>query len=84
MSFYEGDIPRDMLIYVQSSPDVAQAVEDVGLLSRELEGGLDMQIWYDSGTSWPMQWYLRNYSNRRFYGTELSTCTCSARGSDFE
>jgi predicted membrane-bound mannosyltransferase len=73
MSFYEGDIPRDMLIYVQSSPDVAQAVEDVGLLSRELEGGLDMQIWYDSGTSWPMQWYLRNYSNRRFFGTELST-----------
>jgi uncharacterized protein (TIGR03663 family) len=72
MSFYEGDIPRDMLIYVQSSPDVAQAVEDVGLLSRELTGGLDMQIWYDSGTSWPMQWYLRNYSNRRFYGTELS------------
>ena len=73
MSFYEGDIPRDMLIYVQSSPDVAQAVEDVGLLSRELTGGLDMQVWYDSGTSWPMQWYLRNYANRRFFGTELST-----------
>jgi uncharacterized protein (TIGR03663 family) len=71
MSFVEGDVPRDMLIYVQSSPDVTQAVEDIGLLSREITGGLDMTIWYDSGTSWPMQWYLRNYSNRRFYGTEI-------------
>jgi uncharacterized protein (TIGR03663 family) len=73
MTFYEGDVPRDMLIYVQSSPDVSQAVEDIGLMSRELTGGLDMPIWYDSGTSWPMQWYLRNYPNRRFFGTDLTT-----------
>ena len=73
MTFVEGDVPRDMLIYVQSSPDVTQAVEDIGKLSRELTGGLDMPIWYDSGTSWPMQWYLRDYSSRRFFGTELTT-----------
>lgn len=73
MTYEEGDVPRDMLIFVQSSPDVTQAVEDVGLLSRQLTGGLDMPIYYDSGTSWPMQWYLRNYSNRRFFGETLST-----------
>lgn len=73
MSFNEGDVPRDMLIYVQSSPDVKQTVEDIGVLSRELTGGLDLAVWYDSGTSWPMQWYLRDYSNRRFYGTELTS-----------
>ncbi|CAN5541521.1 TIGR03663 family protein [soil metagenome] len=73
MTFNEGDVPRDQLIYVQSSPDVTQAVEDVGELSRTLTGGLDMPIFYDSGTSWPMQWYLRNYTSRRFFGSELST-----------
>ncbi len=73
MAYAEGDVPRDQLIYVQSSPDVTQAVEDIGKLSRELTGGLDMPVYYDSGTSWPMQWYLRNYTNRRFFGTELRT-----------
>ncbi len=73
MTFVEGDTPRDMLIYVQSSPDVTQAVEDIGLLSRELTGGKDLVIWYDSGTSWPMQWYLRDYQFRRFFGTRLTS-----------
>lgn len=73
MTFVEGGTPRDMLIYVQSSPDVTQAVEDIGGLSREQTGGLDLAIWYDSGTSWPMQWYLRNYQNKRFYGTRLES-----------
>jgi hypothetical protein len=72
MTYVEGDVPRDMLIYVQSSPDVSRSVEEIGVLSRELTGGLSMPIAYDSGTSWPFQWYLRNYSERRFYGTTLN------------
>lgn len=73
MTFVEGDTPRDMLIYVQSSPDVTQAVEDIGRLSRETTGGKEMVVWYDSGTSWPMQWYLRQYPNKRFFGRQLSS-----------
>jgi uncharacterized protein (TIGR03663 family) len=73
LSFEEGDVPKDMLIYVQSSPDVTRVVEELGLFSRELTGGLDMRVDYDSGTSWPMQWYLRDYTNRRFFGSELTS-----------
>jgi len=72
MAFQQGDVPVDMLIYVQSSPDVPQAMTDIGILSRELTGGLDMPIAYDSGTSWPFQWYLRNYENRRFFGSTIA------------
>lgn len=72
MTYLEGDTPRDMLIYVQSSPDVTRVVEEIGILSRELTGSLDMPIYYDNGTSWPMQWYLRDYSQRRFFGSTLS------------
>lgn len=72
LTYREGDVPRDMLVYVQSSPDVTRAVEEIGLLSRELTGGKDMPIYYDSGTSWPFQWYLRDYSGRRYFGDNLS------------
>lgn len=73
MTYASGDVPVDMLIYVQTSPDVARSVEEIGLLSRMLTGGKDMPIAYDSGTSWPMQWYLRDYPNRRFFGSTLSS-----------
>jgi uncharacterized protein (TIGR03663 family) len=72
MTYAEGDVPRDMLIYVQTSPDVARTVEEIGILSRELTGGKDMVIAYDAGTSWPMQWYLRDYANRRYFGSTLT------------
>lgn len=72
LTYFDGDIPVDMLIYVQTSPDVTRVVEEIGLMSRESTGGLDMPIAYDSGTSWPFQWYLRDYTQRRFFGTTLN------------
>jgi uncharacterized protein (TIGR03663 family) len=72
LTYFDGDVPIDMLIYVQTSPDVTRVVEEIGLMSREQTGGLDIPIAYDSGTSWPFQWYLRDYTQRRFYGTTLS------------
>jgi uncharacterized protein (TIGR03663 family) len=72
LTYFDGDVPKDMLIYVQTSPDVTRVVEEIGLMSREQTGGLDIPIAYDSGTSWPFQWYLRDYTQRRFYGTTLN------------
>lgn len=70
--YKEGDVAVDMLTYSQVSPDVPRVVEEIGLLSRQLNGDTSMQVYYDSGTSWPFQWYLRNYENKRFFGTELT------------
>jgi len=72
LTYFDGDVPIDMLIYVQTSPDVTRVVEEIGLMSREQTGGLHIPIAYDSGTSWPFQWYLRDYTQRRFYGTTLN------------
>ncbi|MCX7623159.1 MAG: TIGR03663 family protein [Thermomicrobium sp.] len=73
LTYREGDVPRDMLIYVQTSPHVVQLTRDLERLSLELTGGMDLEIWYDSGTQWPMNWYLREFPNRRYFGTTLST-----------
>lgn len=72
-TYVEGDVPRDMLMYSQVSPDVPRVMEELGAYSRETTGGLDISVAYDSGVSWPFQWYLRNYPNRSFYGSELSS-----------
>ncbi|MFL5760210.1 MAG: flippase activity-associated protein Agl23 [Thermomicrobiales bacterium] len=73
LTYLEGDVPKDMLVYTQTSPDVTMMMNDIDRLSAELTGGNGLAIWYDSGVSWPMQWYLRDYPNKRFFGTTLTT-----------
>jgi predicted membrane-bound mannosyltransferase len=72
MSMHEADVPKDMLIYTQTSPDVTRVMNEIGALSEELTGGDHLEIWYDSEVSWPFQWYLRNYDEARFIGASLT------------
>ncbi len=71
-TYTEGDVAVDMLMYSQASPDVERVMDDLGEI-RASSGGEDIAIWYDTGTSWPFQWYLRDYPNRRFYGTTIDS-----------
>ncbi|MDP9368161.1 MAG: TIGR03663 family protein [Chloroflexota bacterium] len=72
LAYLEGDTPRDMLIYNQTSPDVTRMMAELDYLSASQTGGKGLAIWYDSGVSWPMQWYLRDYSNKHFLGSSLT------------
>ena len=72
LSMHDADVPKDMLIYTQTSPDVTRVMNEIGALSEELTGGEHLEIWYDSDVSWPFQWYLRNYDQARFIGGSLS------------
>jgi len=72
-TYTEGDVAIDMLMYSQVSPDVERAMADISEMSHQLTGDKDIAVWYDSGVSWPFQWYVRDYPNRRFYGTTLDS-----------
>ena len=72
--YQEGDVPKDMLVYTQTSPDMQRMVQELTTLSEVTTGGLNLEIWYDDndGVSWPMQWYLRDFPNRHLYGSTLA------------
>ena len=72
LNYLDGDVPRDMIVYTQSSPDVTRVMAEIDYLSAELTGGKDLNVWYDSGVSWPMQWYLRDFPQKRFFGSAIS------------
>ena len=60
-----GDTPVEMLVYVQSSPDipvVRDAIDKVAAASGE---GVHLPIVVDSKDdfAWPWAWYLRKYDN---------------------
>ncbi len=73
LAFQTGDVPKDMLIYVQTSPDVTRVMGELDEFSELKTGGKTLSIMYDDNTSWPFQWYLRNYTNKQYFG-----CTAGA------
>ena len=73
--YQQGDVPKDMLVYTQTSPDVHRMIGELTALSAMLYGNNDLEIWYDdssNGVAWPLQWYLRDFPNRQLYGGVLS------------
>lgn len=73
LSYVDPDVPTEMMIYTQTSPDVTRVMAEIDALSYELTGGKNMVVLYDAGVSWPFQWYLRDYPNKRFVGGSLAT-----------
>lgn len=67
-SFQNGDIPREMLVYTQTSPDIHNLVKEIER-SAELTGDrseIKLAIDIRDAYSWPWQWYLRRYTQVAF------------------
>ena len=68
-SFINYDRPTEFLVYAHSGPGDKIALDQIEQISRRLTGGLDIAVAYDSETSYPYWWYLRNFTNVHFYGS---------------
>ncbi len=64
VTFERGDVPQDMLIYTQSSPDIPDIMADIDRLAAATGKGHNLRIAVDSKDSyaWPWAWYLRDYN----------------------
>ncbi|MEO6397167.1 MAG: flippase activity-associated protein Agl23 [Tepidiformaceae bacterium] len=62
-SFERGDDPKDLLIYTQSSGDLARIARQIDELAAATGKGYALPIAVDSTDSfaWPWAWYLRDY-----------------------
>ena len=67
-NYENGDIPREMLVYTQTSPDIhnlAKEIEQTAQLTgdrSEIKLAIDTRDAY----AWPWQWYLRRYTEVQF------------------
>jgi hypothetical protein len=58
LSYRYGDDARELLIFVQTSPDVPRVVRQLEQANTRRNGS--MKIWYDNETIW--SWYMRRFS----------------------
>jgi uncharacterized protein (TIGR03663 family) len=69
VNFFHGDVPVEMLVYTQTTPDVGKVMDEINRVA--FRTGTDpstVKVVYDSGVSWPFVWYLRDYKNTVFIG----------------
>jgi uncharacterized protein (TIGR03663 family) len=70
LSFRHADTPREIMIFVQTSPDVARVIERLEQASIRRTGRLDMPVIYDNETIW--LWYMRDFRRATNSGPALA------------
>jgi predicted membrane-bound mannosyltransferase len=54
--------PQEMMVYVQTTTDVTNAVAKINAADQKLHGGKhQLSVWVGQGEEWPFYWYLRDY-----------------------
>ena len=63
-TFVNSDIPKEMLVYTQTSPDLKKSLSIIDEIDSQNVGPeINISIDTTSGYTWPWAWYLRNRPN---------------------
>lgn len=71
-TYINYDNANELLVYAHAGGGVKTAMAQIEEISRRTTDGLAAVVAYDNETSYPYWWYLRNYPNSRYYGSDPS------------
>jgi len=72
-NYVDYDYATEQMVYAHGAPDVKLVMQQVEDMSRRMYGDLTIIVPYDDDSTWPFEWYLRNYPNKRFYAAAPSS-----------
>ncbi len=78
LNYINYDMATEYLVYAHATPDVKRMLSEIDLISERTVGGRDIEVAYDDETSWPLSWYMRQYPNARFYGSNPTSDSMTA------
>jgi uncharacterized protein (TIGR03663 family) len=67
-SYINYDYATELLVYAHGAPGVTQTMDEIAEISERMVGDKLIEVAYDQEVSWPLEWYMREYPNRKFYG----------------
>ncbi|MBM2811241.1 MAG: repeat containing protein [Chloroflexi bacterium] len=85
LTYKNGDVPVEILVYVQTSPDVPFITSEIDRFGNQLGLRKDLPVLLDGGYSetvggqqvdhesvtWPFEWYLRDYKAKTYFRRTL-------------
>ena len=69
LAFVDYDYATEPMVYAHGTPDLKLAMSQIDEISRKLGGDQSLKVAYDDDATWPLEWYLRNYTNRVYFGS---------------
>jgi uncharacterized protein (TIGR03663 family) len=67
-SYINYDYATELLVYAHGGPDVKPTMAEIADISARTVGDKQINVAYDNEVSWPLEWYMREYPNRVYYG----------------
>ncbi len=68
-AYIHYDQANEFLVYAHAAHGVRVAMDQIELIAERAYDGIDnLPVAYDDAVSWPLSWYLRRYTQQRFYG----------------
>jgi uncharacterized protein (TIGR03663 family) len=68
LAYINYDYATEYLVYAHATPDVKRVMAEIEEISRRTVGDKEIKVAYDDDSTWPLEWYFREYRNRSFYG----------------
>lgn len=68
-SYINYDLATEFLVYAHGGPGNKDVTDDLRDLSIRLTGDMSVRVFYDHKFSWPGSWYLRDFTNATFIGS---------------
>jgi DNA-binding beta-propeller fold protein YncE len=67
-AFIDYDYATELLVYAHGGADVKPTMDEIAEISRRTVGDKMIEVAYDNEVTWPLEWYMREYPNRKYYG----------------
>ena len=67
-AFPHADLATEYLVYAHGAPGVKTAMAQIEEISKRTTDGLALKIAFDDDVSWPLNWYLRDYTEQYYFG----------------
>jgi predicted membrane-bound mannosyltransferase/DNA-binding beta-propeller fold protein YncE len=71
-SFINYDYATEPMVYAHGTPDIKLAVSQIEEISRKTAGDHALKFSYDDDSTWPLEWYFRDYPNKIYYAANPS------------
>ena len=71
-AFVNYDYAVEPMVYAHGTPDIKLALSQIEEISRKTAGDHALKFSYDDDSTWPLEWYFRDYPNKVYYGATPS------------
>ncbi len=78
VNYVNYDYSTEFIDYAHGAPGVKWVMTELQSISNHTGIGKTLKVAFDDEVSWPMSWYLKDYPNRVYFGSEPSHETLDA------